>query len=1014
MTTKWNERGSEWNRWDPHIHSPGTVLNDGFKTDWEGYLAKIEKSSPVIRALGVTDYCCISTYEKVREFKDKGRLANIDFIFPNVELRLDIKTDKEKAINIHLLFSPEDSDHETQIERVLRNLSCELDIVYHCSRDELMALGRKHDPTQKDDFGAFKTGVNQFKVSFKDLKTLFQKDPWIRENCVVAVAGGKGDGSSGITSGDKDGSAFSQIREDMEKFSHIIFSSNPNDREFWLGRKSSIEEVEKRYRFLKPCFHGSDAHKVEDVGEPKDKRYCWVKGDFSFETIRQAIVEPEERVLVAEEPPLSNDAAMTIARVKSIGTPWLKKAVFELNPGLVSVIGARGSGKTALIDIIAAGAYSLWEPLGESSFLKRATQPNDLIGAAKVVEEWGDGEKYTRPFEPLGDFDDDRPLACYLSQHFVNRLCSSSGLAEELVQEIERVIFDQTEKKDRYETNSFKELSDYLIEPVLGRRQLQVETIQSLTQDIAHEEILKRDLLKLANTFNDLAAQIEKANKEVKNLLNKGEELRARRLLELEAAVTHAEGLIEAVSRRKQSLNELLKEIDYINDQSEPQRLTTMKADFAEAGLSATDWDAFKMQFKGEVKTIIANAKKEAEKKANLLLKGDVSNPPDLSKGDLAFLKTCPLEPLQAARDKLRSEVGIDKEHQKRYKLLQESIATNTTKRNAIQEKITHAKGADARKLELANQRRAAYKSLFETFDEQKETLKTLYDPLQKQIAGAKGALGKLSFAVRREVDFEAWVKTGEALIDLRKDTRFRGAGSLKQESLKLLIAWRMKTPDGIAKEMDDFIAEFKKDLIEGMPQMPPEEVNAWMSRVGNWLFSADHIYMQYALEYDGVEIERLSPGTRGIVLLLLYLAIDTTDRRPLIIDQPEENLDPKSVFEDLVPHFREARKRRQIIIVTHNANLVVNTDADQVIVATSEPAQPGKLPDMSYDMGSLENPKIRNKVCEILEGGERAFLERERRYRLEWERMLEELEEEVEIVGKTVNQMANKVAIGE
>jgi predicted ATP-dependent endonuclease of OLD family len=121
-------------------------------------------------------------------------------------------------------------------------------------------------------------------------------------------------------------------------------------------------------------------------------------------------------------------------------------------------------------------------------------------------------------------------------------------------------------------------------------------------------------------------------------------------------------------------------------------------------------------------------------------------------------------------------------------------------------------------------------------------------------------------------------------------------------------------------------------------------------------------------------------------VLLLLYLAVDRQDRRPLIIDQPEENLDPKSVFVELVPHFREARKRRQVIIVTHNANLVVNADADQVIVATSVQSAGEGLPEISYRGGSLENPDIRSMVCDILEGGERAFLERERRYRLRWE----------------------------
>jgi hypothetical protein len=228
--------------------------------------------------------------------------------------------------------------------------------------------------------------------------------------------------------------------------------------------------------------------------------------------------------------------------------------------------------------------------------------------------------------------------------------------------------------------------------------------------------------------------------------------------------------------------------------------------------------------------------------------------------------------------------------------------------------------------------------------------------------------------------------------MDLRKETRFRGVGALAGHANKLLLAWRVMTPDGVASAMHGFVAEFWKDILGAIPpSAKPEEKADWMCKIGNWLYNSDHISIQYALEYDRVVIERLSPGTRGIVLLLLYLAIDKSDRRPLLIDQPEENLDPKSVFDDLVPHFREARKRRQIIIVTHNANLVVNTDADQVIVASCEPAEQGQLPFIDYATGSLENPDIRAAVCDILEGGERAFLERERRYRFEWEKMLEE-----------------------
>ena len=179
---------------------------------------------------------------------------------------------------------------------------------------------------------------------------------------------------------------------------------------------------------------------------------------------------------------------------------------------------------------------------------------------------------------------------------------------------------------------------------------------------------------------------------------------------------------------------------------------------------------------------------------------------------------------------------------------------------------------------------------------------------------------------------------------------------------------------------------------------MPPwvnaDQRRTWYKAVTAWLYSTGHIKLRYGIEYDGIAIERLSPGTRGVVLLLLYLAVDLYDQRPLIVDQPEENLDPNSVFNELVPHCREARNRRQVIVVTHNANLVVNTDADQVIIASSTQDEKGRLPKINYKMGSLENASIRAAVCEILEGGERAFLERERRYRLRWNHaLLEESE---------------------
>jgi len=149
-------------------------------------------------------------------------------------------------------------------------------------------------------------------------------------------------------------------------------------------------------------------------------------------------------------------------------------------------------------------------------------------------------------------------------------------------------------------------------------------------------------------------------------------------------------------------------------------------------------------------------------------------------------------------------------------------------------------------------------------------------------------------------------------------------------------------------------------------------------------MYSTDHITLRYSLEYDGLSIERLSPGSRGIVLLLLYLAVDQEETDPLIIDQPEENLDPESVYTELVKLFQNASRRRQIIMVTHNANLVVNTDVDQVIVARCGSLQEGRLPELRYQSGGLENPEIRQSVCEVLEGGAEAFRQRARRLGLD------------------------------
>jgi hypothetical protein len=333
-----------------------------------------------------------------------------------------------------------------------------------------------------------------------------------------------------------------------------------------------------------------------------------------------------------------------------------------------------------------------------------------------------------------------------------------------------------------------------------------------------------------------------------------------------------------------------------------------------------------------------------------------------------------PLKTLIAERDNAKQAVGIDGQKQVRYGQLQKLLSSEEKLQQKSVEELTLAKGAVDRRRALIEHRRSLYVQVFQSYLDEQKVLEDLYAPLQKALAGATGSLKRLRLTVSREIDLKEWVRKGEELVDLRKESKLRGHGALEKEAERMLLpSWQTGSAEQVGEAMQEFIREMYQEIRSLKPNDVEAKETVWIQKVATWLYSTDHIQMRYGVTYDGVNIEQLSPGTRGIVLLLLYLVIDQQDKRPLIIDQPEENLDPKSVFDELVPHFRNARKRRQLIIVTHNANLVVNTDADQVIVASSEPNPSGGLPNITYQCGSLEAPDIRRTVCEILEGGEQA-----------------------------------------
>ena len=303
---------------------------------------------------------------------------------------------------MHLFVSPENPDHVQELANFLARLHFDAHgDSFPCSRAGLIALGRKADPNIDNDDAALKYGAEQFKVSFRELRTEYTASAWARENIRVAVAGGADDGTSGVR-----GAADKTLREEIEKFADVIFAGSPMQRDFWLGRRSmDPDEIRGRYRGLKPCLHGSDAHRLEDVATPFGERYSWIKGALEFDSLRQACIEPRGRAYVGAAPPESATPSQVIAKVEGIDTPWMRMPKLPLNAGLVAIIGARGSGKTALADLIAAGCDSIPEEAwtadewANPSFLVRA---RPLIGDGKVRVTWGASDPVSRSLSQPG------------------------------------------------------------------------------------------------------------------------------------------------------------------------------------------------------------------------------------------------------------------------------------------------------------------------------------------------------------------------------------------------------------------------------------------------------------------------------------------------------------------------------------------------------------------------------------------------------------------------------------
>ena len=743
-------RGSEWRRWEPHIHAPGTVLNDQFSGEgaWEQYLSSIEESSPRIRALAVTDYYLTDTYLKVREYKKAGRLPDVDLIFPNVEMRLTQQAEKG-FVNIHLLVAEEDPDHMQELERVLQRLEFTAhDDTFNCTRSDLIKLGKKADPTIVADEAALKKGATRFKVNFDQLRKVFTQSKWARENILVAVAGSSKDGVSGVR-----GEAGATLRQEIEKFSDIIFSSTPGQRDFWLGYKSvTVEQLRERYGGCKPCLHGSDAHDEEAVGKPQLDRFSWIKGDLAFDALRQACIDPENRAYIGDKPPKTAMPSQVISSVTVSGADWIMTPEIPLNPGLVTIIGARGSGKTALADLIATGCDAIpaevWDSDDEgaknASFLRRARR---LLAGAHVELAWGGGAETNRALDGTGARDPASfPRARYLSQQFVEELCSSNGNTDGLIAEIERVIFDAHPQDDREGAVEFAQLRRLRTERFIQSKDRASNTITELSASIATEMEKEKSIDGLKVQVEQKDAQIKSYLKDREGLVVQGGQEKAKRHTAVTEATEQCRERIQLIRDQQRAVIALQDRVKSTRETIAPGQLRKIKQEYQNSRLTDEEWEKFLLDFKGDVDTnLSAYLTQTNEKIVELTGPNVVHDDAKLALiADDADLSKVTLNTLKAEQARLEKNMGDDRVLRQQYTTLTTRITTEQATLKTLQEKLADAEGAKERRLKLASERMNAYSDVFAATISEQSALEELYKPLMARLAAEKGTLGKL------------------------------------------------------------------------------------------------------------------------------------------------------------------------------------------------------------------------------------------------------------------------------
>ena len=228
---------------------------------------------------------------------------------------------------------------------------------------------------------------------------------------------------------------------------------------------------------------------------------------------------------------------------------------------------------------------------------------------------------------------------------------------------------------------------------------------------------------------------------------------------------------------------------------------------------------------------------------------------------------------------------------------------------------------------------------------------------------------------------------------------------SYNQEKLQMFVDSYLNARNPLAKAMQEADIIDNESLINVLTNAFDNIVKGIVPLKGGKdkkqaaveLLSTNYYYFMYNVVYQGDTLSSMSEGKKAFVILRLLLDFDE-NKYPILIDQPEDDLDNRAIYNDLVTYIRNKKLERQIILVTHNPNITVGTDAEEIIVANQHGAHTENQDGVKFEYrsGAIENSYkrdgtktvllsqgIREHVCDLLEGGDIAFKKRESKYGL-------------------------------